>query len=426
MKILVKRSLRRRIALGMAALAILIVSAHSVALYVIAEEHEEKKIDEVVTEEIEAFMERFRENRATPLPRTRSISSYVVRVSDDKSIKSLPPMLRNLSVGLHEVVEGKREWHIAVRAAGNERFYLVYDTTAHEEQLLELFWLLVFGVVIMTIAAGGLGYLAAGLLTQPVRDLASRVSRLDPGSSAPSLAARYSDEELQQLAQAFDEYSARMAQFVAREQEFIADVSHELRTPLTSIHTGCELLAGDARLPTDARSRVIRIARTAMRMTALIQSMLLLARAGQRATLEEFVLRECVEDAIEPLREDLMQREINWRNEIPPSQTINADRAALSVILANLLGNASDKTQAGHISVRLLNGALQVQDTGEGIASEDLPHVFDRHFRGRTAKAGSGSGLGLAIVKRIADQHGWSLSLQSSLGQGTVVTLRLS
>ena len=419
-----RRSLRTRVAMGIALLVILVLAIHSVALYIVTARREEAQIDRVVTEEIETVIAHFRRDPAAAPASTRNLTAYVVR--DGRAQPPLPPVLQGLPVGLHEVFGRGREWHVAVRDAEGARFYLAYDATLHEEQLRAFFKLLIFGVVITAAATGWLGYIAAGLLTRPVSDLARRVGSLDPAAPAAPLAQRYRHLELRQLAQAFDEYSARMAQFIARERQFTADVSHELRTPLTSIRTGSELLGDDARLHPELQPRLARIVRAADEMTALMQSLLLLARAGQPVPPESFSLRECVEDAVEPLRERLGGRGVEWRNEVQPAYIVHTDRAALGVVLSNLLRNAVDFTHAGHIAVRLRGGALEVEDTGSGIASEDLPRVFERFYRGCGPGGREGFGLGLAIVKRIAEQYGWGLSLRSEPARGTRVRLELA
>lgn len=419
----VKRGLRQRVALGIAVLSLLIVSAHSVALYVITEDQEETRIDEVVIAEMESLLARYRENPAAPPLRSRNLASYIVDGPAERD--ALPVYLRDLPIGMHEVYNLDREWHVAVRATGDARFYVAYDVAYHEERLNQFRWLLVFGVVITAAAAVALGYALAGLLTRPVSDLAQRVSRLEAGPAAP-LAARYEEEEVRRLAQAFDEYSARMAQFIAREQEFTANVSHELRTPLTAIRTGCELLLADAGTSAAARRRIERIQRGAEQMRELIESLLLLARSRQLREAETIALRECVDDATEPLRDMAAAQAVELRNEVAPDASVCADRAALQVVLANLLRNAVASTQAGQVMVRMRDDAIEIEDTGCGIAAEDLPHVFDRFYRGRKSPPREGHGLGLAIVKQICDQNGWQLALASEPNRGTRATLRLS
>lgn len=414
-------SLRQRVALGIAILSILIVSAHSVAIYLITDDQEEAQIDELVGQEVESLLARYRENPQLAPLQTRYLASYIARNAQERD--ALPPYLHDLAPGMHEVLDQGREWHVAVRALGDARLYLAYDAEPHEQRLREFRWLLIFGVVITALAAAALGYALASLLTRPVADLAARVGRLSPNAPAP-VAARYRDEEVYRLAQAFDEYSARMAQFVAREQEFTAGVSHELRTPLTAIRTGCELLLADTRLSADARQRVERIQRAAGQMSELTHSLLLLARAGASPEPEPVALRECVADVAEPLAEMAAAQATELRNRIGADVAVCVDRGALNVVLANLLRNAIAHTTGGSVEVRARDGALEIEDTGGGIAPEDMPRVFERFYRGRGAQAGAGHGLGLAIVKHLVDQQHWRLTLDSEPGRGTRAVLR--
>jgi signal transduction histidine kinase len=418
----IERSLRQRVAFGIALLGILIVSAHSIALFVITEEQEEAQIDALVAEEMENLLDRYRESaRVTPL-RSRYLASYVARNATER--EALPSFLRDLPPGVHEAFDRAREWHVMVRELDGARFYLAYDAEPHEQRLRRFRWVLVFGVAVTAFAAAALGYALAGVLTRSVRDLAQRVSRLDAAAGA-SLAGRYGEREVRSLAQAFDAYAARMAQFIAREQAFTANVSHELRTPLTAIRTGCELLAADERVDTDVRRRVARIARAAEHMSELIESLLLLARARRADDIEVLGLRECADEALEPLREAAGARGVELRNDIPPQATVRAEPAALRVVLANLLRNALASTTKGSVVVSARGDTLEVADTGCGIAPEDLPHVFERFYRGRNRRH-EGHGLGLAIVKQICDQHGWHLELASEPGCGTRATLQLA
>ena len=243
--------------------------------------------------------------------------------------------------------------------------------------------------------------------------------------TAVLLATLYSDQEVRRLAEAFDAYAVRVRDFVAREQAFTADVSHELRTPLTAIRTGCELLLADQHLNADQRIRIERIDRAAERMTTVMQSMLLLARQPDAMVQESVSLRDCAHDAAEPLRERFAATGVAWRNEIPAGVNRHLDRAALEIVLSNLLRNALDHTESGHVALRWQDSTLEIEDTGRGIAARDLPHVFERHYRGEDARAHEGHGIGLALVKRIAERHGWTLSLESRPGEGTRVHLIL-
>ena len=117
---------------------------------------------------------------------------------------------------------------------------------------------------------------------------------------------------------------------------------------------------------------------------------------------------------------------VEMRNEVDARATVVVDRAALTVVLANLLRNAVASTNAGRVTIRTSTGAVEVADTGSGIAAADLPHVFDRFYRGRGSEGREGHGLGLAIVKQICDQNGWRIEFQSEIGHGTRALLFLA
>lgn len=419
-----RHSLRHRVALGFALLSLLVVAAHSVGLYFIVEDREEEQINRVVDEEMEAFLARYRDNPASAAPRSQFLSAHVVRNAAEQA--GLPEYLRRLAIGTHEVYFNGDERHVSVRRQGKTSFYLVYDVAQHDLQMRELKWILGFGLVVTAVLAGVVGVFLSRHLTQPVTDLATRVSTLGPEQPATALlASLYSDQEVRRLAEAFDAYALRVRDFVSREQAFTADVSHELRTPLTAIRTGCELLLAGAPLSADQRSRIGRIDRSAERMTTVLQSMLLLARQQDAMVQERVSLRDCAHDVAEPLRERFAAAGVAWRNELPAGVNRYLDRAALEIVLSNLLRNALDHTESGHVALRMQDSTLEIEDTGRGIAARDLPHVFERHYRGEDARAHEGHGIGLALVKRIAERHGWTLSLESRPGEGTRVRLTL-
>jgi signal transduction histidine kinase len=418
----IKHSLRLRVAFGIALLSIVVVGAHSVALYLATERAEEEEIDLIITEEIGHLIERHRANPAAAPPHTQRLSGYIAHT--DSELAEVPPHLRHLPQGLREVFVDDNEFHVAVRSDGRTRFFIAYDAEHHEQRMHDFKLLLVSGVAATAVLAIALGYWLAGFLVNPVTDLAARVGTLEPGAKDIGLAASYADDEVRRLARAFDRYHARMAEFVEREQQFTADVSHELRTPLTAIRTSCELLGLDPSLAPGSRRRLEQITRAARRMSNLVSSLLLLARTGRAAESEDVSLHESVGEACEPLRETAARKGIAVDVAVDPKVVLRVDRNALDLILSNLLRNALAHTDAGCIQVRFRDRRLTIADTGCGIAPEDIPHLFRRFYRGTAAPSrGEGFGLGLALVKRLCDLYGWEVALDSAPGKGTRVAI---
>jgi two-component system sensor histidine kinase MprB len=207
----------------------------------------------------------------------------------------------------------------------------------------------------------------------------------------------------------------------------VSDASHELRTPLTSLRTNVELMASaNGALPDEERARMLGdLAGQLDELTGLVGDLVDLARDGE------------VEQQLEPVRLDLLVAEAIARAErLHPGREIRAELddtlvmgspARLDRAVSNLLDNAEKWSPAGEpIEVRLAAGELTVRDHGPGFSGEDLPRVFDRFYRARSARGLPGSGLGLAIVRQVAEAHGGSVDAGNADGGGAQLQLKLA
>lgn len=218
-----------------------------------------------------------------------------------------------------------------------------------------------------------------------------------------------------------------------RVRRFVADASHELRTPLASIRGYAELTRrGREETGPDTRHALGRIESEAGRMTLLVEDLLLLARldAGRPLQFEQTDLVPLVVDTISDAR--AAGRDHNWRLELPDEPAlVSADAARLQQVLVNLLANARTHTPPGTtVTARVQRHGpwlcLDVQDDGQGIPPDLLPHVFERFARGDSARsrATGSTGLGLAIVQAVATAHGGAVTVDSVPGR-TVFTVHL-
>jgi two-component system phosphate regulon sensor histidine kinase PhoR len=220
-------------------------------------------------------------------------------------------------------------------------------------------------------------------------------------------------------------------------QEFLSNVSHELRTPLTSILAFCETLADGALEDEENNRRFLEvIRRNAERMHHLIDDILELSaiEAGKTEVKpRQFRLSPLVNDVWVTLAEkSLGKPNISFRNDVPTDAVIYADPRRVEQILTNLVGNAVKFNRPeGSVSVsyQRVNGfhEIRVADTGEGIAPEHLPRIFERFYRADTARSRElgGTGLGLAIVKHLSRLHGGEARVMSTLGKGTTFIIDL-
>jgi two-component system OmpR family sensor kinase len=216
-------------------------------------------------------------------------------------------------------------------------------------------------------------------------------------------------------------------------RRFVADASHELRTPLASIRGYAELTRRiDAELPDDAIRSLDRIESESIRMTALVEDLLELARLdeGRGLAVGEVELVRLVTDAVGDAYAAAPDHE--WEVVAPdPPLEVEGDAARLHQVVVNLLANAHRHTPTGTAVTVTLGGegdevVLTVADDGPGIPDELQPRLFERFARGDSSRArGSGStGLGLAIVAAVVEAHGGSIAVTSVPGD-TRVTVRL-
>lgn len=412
--------LRLRVALALALTCVLVVSALGITLYTAVEELEDALVEELIQDEANYLMQRYRSDPQLPQYSGGSfLKTYVVRTPAEEA--ALPAYVQGLKTGDHEIYPNNREFHVAVREAGDARLYVVYDAGLHEQRVSDFKLLILMSVVAIALASAALSYWLSGLLVNQVTELARRVHRLKPGETANPLAQPGQDEEVALLARAFDTYQARIEDMLRREQEFTANASHELRTPLTAIRTSCELLAADPALDEKARNRVAMIGAAAERMTEQIQNLLFLAREQEPGSVEPVPLAAFVTETTEPYRAEIERKGLRLEVEIDAQEILPVNPQALRLALANLIRNAVQYTGRGFVRIRYAARRLTVSDSGVGIAPEHLPRLFDRFYRADAA--GGGLGIGLAIVKRICDRYGWHIEVQSHPGRGSAFTI---
>jgi two-component system OmpR family sensor kinase len=240
-------------------------------------------------------------------------------------------------------------------------------------------------------------------------------------------------DELGKLASTFNQMLGSIETSYRTQQRFVADASHELRAPLTAISGNLELLHRHPTMPEAERAEALgEMTREADRLTRLVADLLALARADAGVPLKMRLvdLDVVVLEAFRSARQ-LAHNQMLILDPFDPAQ-VTGDEDRLKQLLFILLDNALKYTPSGgQVTLGLGHDAtgviIQVRDTGVGIASEDVPHVFERFYRadpGRSRDPG-GTGLGLPIAQWIVAQHAGTITLASQPGKGTCVTVRL-
>ena len=283
--------------------------------------------------------------------------------------------------------------------------------------------------------------------TTPLRRLteASRgLAEGDLSRRVPPGQVRAGSSELADLAVQFNAMADRLEESVAiirrdrdRSRDFLADVSHELRTPLAALRTFNELLREGADADPDARAEFIESSGQQIeRLDWLAQNLLELSKLDSGLVLLDLRpddVRAAVESAVEQNASAARKRGVAVELHLPGSPVrIRHDPQRIGQVVANLVANAVKFTgRGGSVWVDVAatpDGArVDVTDSGVGIDAAELPHVFERFFRGSRANEarGSGSGLGLAIVRSIVEMHGGTVAVESRVGAGSRFSVNL-
>ena len=270
-----------------------------------------------------------------------------------------------------------RHFLLYQRSTKEGRLLLMKDISPTEDTLQRLIAVLAGIAVLATIVLTLVGYILAGRAVIPVQ-------------------------------QAFD-----------RQRRFTSDASHELRTPLTIVYSGIELLEAES-LSNEGRTILEDIKAETAGMQYLVSDLLLLAREGQPSPKQEIDLSSLVQKTVERFQRAYSDRVIHAS--IMPDLRMKGDAHQLNRLLTVFLENAlvySDDVIDVSLNETVTERQLTIQDRGIGIASDQQTKIFERFYRGDHSRHGTGTGLGLSIAQSIVEQHGGTISIDSTLGEGT-------
>jgi signal transduction histidine kinase len=280
-----------------------------------------------------------------------------------------------------------------------------------------------------------LSLLLVGRALRPLTTITRGAERLAQGDFNHRLALSADADEVGRLAAAFDRMAAAIASSFATQRRFVADASHELRTPLTALRTYADVLLLEGQEVGGTVERAARAMQDLLgRMSRLVDDLLTLARldTGVALRLEPVVLADLLTVATQEGQALARAGQEVVVDATPEGMMAWGDRDRLRQVLSNLIGNACAYSPEGStIRLRATPEAfwavIAVQDSGPGVAPADLARLGERFYRGDAARSRrtGGTGLGLAIARAIVEAHGGRLTIESVLGQGTTVTLRL-
>lgn len=296
-------------------------------------------------------------------------------------------------------------------------------------------WVLIGSLPVVLVVAGAMGWWLAGRALKPVGAMTREAQEIQARDLSARISVPETGDELQRLAEAWNELLARIEASVRTVTRFTADAAHELRTPLAVIRTTAELALRHERSAEHYRQALNSIHTETALMTELVEQLLLLARddSGQwQFRFDAIRIGDTLRPLETALRPAAEQRGMTLRWSLPEHEPLVwADAEALRRVVIILVDNALKYSkEGGVVNVRLsgegASALIEVSDSGPGIAPEHLPHVFERFYRADPARAaGAGSGLGLAIAKTIIDAHHGAIDIGSSPSEGTLVKVRI-
>ncbi|NHZ66647.1 sensor histidine kinase [Massilia genomosp. 1] len=315
--------------------------------------------------------------------------------------------------------EQGRHYHVRKFDLGAAPAYLVAEVSRDLVVRPRLPFILGFlglstlAILVVTLAVG---YWLARRATAPLTPLALLVAAAQPGRLPQRFAQDFPDNEIGALARKLDEAMARIAAFIEREQQCTRDASHELRTPLAVIEGAAQLLAQQP-MPAQAADQLRRVRGAAAHMAQTVATLLSLAREELGASVAEPVaLLPLVESAVVQFAHLLDGKAVEVSVEVAPGTLVESHRAALAILLSNLVGNAFGHTRQGEIRIYMDGASLVLADSGPGIAPALRERLFEAGAKG---EASAGVGLGLSIARRLGARVGIDVAIDSAAGGGT-------
>ena len=306
-----------------------------------------------------------------------------------------------------------------------------------EEDVQSLSWLMLASMGFVVLIAPVGGYILAVQATKPVADIINTTSRLRPQNLTERFVIKGTGDELDRLAITINGFLDRIATFIEKKREFIANAAHELRSPLTAIGAASELALARDRTPEEYRETLGEISDKCDHFRLLINQLLLLAETEAGANLPHHVIQmDCIiEKSYDMFKDVASQQHIHFKLDSTSPALVLGEAKQIQQVVNNLIDNAIKFTpEGGTIVVELYKEAskivLNVSDTGVGISKEDQSKVFDRFFQAdrshtKNAEALGGNGLGLSICKAIVESMGGTISVTSIPEKGSTFTITL-
>jgi len=310
----------------------------------------------------------------------------------------------------------------------------VGKSTADRRHVLRHFRAVFASVIFAVILLGvGCGTLLAFHTLRPIRHLIQTVQSIESGTMDSRVPRRATGDELDELGRLFNAMLDRIAGLIQGMRGALDIVAHDLRTPLTRIRGTAEIALGSTSNPGGCREALADCVEESDRLLTMLNTLMDISEVEigtLTIALEPVNISALIEDAVDLYREVAEENALGVKMSAPQDLWVQADRHRLRQVVANLLDNAIKYTPTGgHIDCIAYQSEAQavliVEDTGMGIAVEEIPKIWERLYRGDRSRTHRGLGLGLSIVRAVVQAHGGTVEVSSTPGAGSRFTLVL-
>lgn len=289
--------------------------------------------------------------------------------------------------------------------------------------------IIVFVILLVPTILGG--HLLARKVTSPITNFSEKLKKLSSENLEERIQNPKTSDELEELADSFNNLLDRISESFKRERQFIGDVAHELKTPLSILQGNVELALSKNR-PKEEYQKVLKETQIdTNKISTTLKNILDLAWSeSDNFKAEKINLSKLLEELKELAVKMALQKQITVVGSIAQKIIVSGKSDKLSKALLNIIDNAIKYTPVhGTITISLAKNQsaalIKIKDTGIGIAKKDLPLIFERFYRGSKTDKTIGAGLGLAIARAIITSHRGNINIESTVGRGTTVIIHL-
>ena len=275
------------------------------------------------------------------------------------------------------------------------------------------------------------GYILAGSALRPVAEISREMEDISSENLKRRVRNPGTNDEMEVLTRTFNGMLNRLEESFTRERQFIGDIAHELKTPLATLKSGIEVAMSKKRSNGEYQSLLKELLTDANRLSGTLTNILDLAwsKADSYENLKEKVnISDVIRELTEIAQKLAYGKGVSVKSHIENGLVVRGKKDKLFRAILNIVDNAVKYNDGkGNVNIRLVKNdgqvLVRISDTGHGISGEDLPHVFDRFYRGSKTDKASGSGLGLSISQAVIASCGGSIHIESTEGKGTTVTI---